>query len=113
VVRIRWAGARKLDFVFSICDPETNEVCAYWPGQPMHAHWHIAEPLEQKDVNEYYRLLDETFEHLLRCVNGFLNLPFEVMEKFALQRKNGGPDTRLGPGSLPVTPLRARVRAAS
>ena len=80
-------AARKLDFVFSICDPEANEVCAYWPGQPMRAHWHIAEPLEQKDVNEYYRLLDETFDHLLRCVNGFLNLPFEVMEKFALQRQ--------------------------
>ena len=37
-------------------------------------------------MNEYYRLLDETFEHILRCVNGFLNLPFEVMQKFALQR---------------------------
>lgn len=106
-------AARKLDFVFSICDPEANEVCSYWPGQPTRAHWHIAEPLEQKDVDEYYRLLDETFEHLLRCVNGFLNLPFEVMEKFALQRQNSEPDTRLVPGRLPVTPLRARVRAAS
>jgi ArsR family transcriptional regulator, arsenate/arsenite/antimonite-responsive transcriptional repressor / arsenate reductase (thioredoxin) len=106
-------AARKLDFVFSICDPEVNEVCAYWPGQPLRAHWHIAEPLEQKDVNEYYRLLDETFDHLLRCVNGFLNLPFEVMEKFALQRQNGDPDARLVPGRLPVTAFPARVRAAS
>ncbi len=53
-------AGRKLDFVFSICDPEANDACANWPGQPTRAHWHIAEPLEQKDVNEYYRLLDET-----------------------------------------------------
>lgn len=104
-------AAHKLDFVFSICDPKVNEVCSSWPGQPLRAHWHIAEPIEQKDVNEYYRLLDETFDHLLRCVNGFLNLPFEVMEKFALQRKTGEPDAQLVPGLLPVRPLSTRARA--
>ena len=91
-------AGRKLDFVISICDPGAADVCPNWPGQPARAHWHIAEPIEQSDVNEYYRLLDETFEHILRCVNGFLNLPFEVMQKFALQRGERVADALLAPG---------------
>ncbi len=100
----------KLDFVFSICDPEAADTCANWPGQPARAHWHIAEPLEQKDVNEYYRLLDETFDQLLRCVNGFLSLPIEVMDKFALQRGERVADTVLAPGHPRLHTPPSRIR---
>ena len=101
-------AGRKLDFVISICDPEAADACANWPGQPARAHWHIAEPLEQRDVNEYYRLLDETFEHILRCVNGLLNLPFEVMQKFALQRSQRVANALLASGHprLHAPPMR-------
>ena len=103
-------AGRKLDFVISICDPGAADVCPNWPGQPARAHWHIAEPIEQSDVNEYYRLLDETFEHILRCVNGFLNLPFEVMQKFALQRGERVADALLAPGHPRLHQPQARIR---
>jgi arsenate reductase (thioredoxin) len=32
-------GATHLDFVFRVCDNAAKEVCPYWPGQPMTAHW--------------------------------------------------------------------------
>src|SRR5512139_1781703 len=36
--------APKLDFVFTVCDSASGEVCPIWPGQPMTAHWGIADP---------------------------------------------------------------------
>jgi protein-tyrosine-phosphatase len=102
---------RKLDFVFSICDPNAGEACAYWPGQPLRAHWHIPEPREGGNINEYYRMLDETYELIFRCVNGFLNLPLEVMQKFALSRESDG--NPFVPDHLRLTLLPARVPTAS
>ena len=32
-------GAPELHFVFTVCDNAAKEVCPFWPGQPMTAHW--------------------------------------------------------------------------
>lgn len=81
-------GAPQLDFVFTVCDNAAGEVCPIWPGQPMTAHWGIADPaaVEGSDV-EIGKAFIEAYSRLNNRLSIFTALPFESLDRLSLQTK--------------------------
>ena len=81
-------GAARLDFVFTVCDNAAKEQCPYWPGQPMTAHWGIADPAAvQGSPEEIARAFHDAFVVLDRRIGLFLSLPLGTLEQMAMQRE--------------------------
>jgi arsenate reductase len=77
--------APKMNFVFTVCDNAAKEVCPVWPGQPMTAHWGVADPAEVKGTPEQIqRAFREAFLVLDRRISLLLSLPFESLDKLAI-----------------------------
>ena len=81
-------GAPKLDFVFTVCDAAAGETCPIWPGQPITAHWGVADPAaiagtEQEKRKAFLR----AFTELSTRINLLLSLPLDKLDRLALKRK--------------------------
>jgi arsenate reductase len=81
-------SAPKLDFVFTVCDNAANEQCPYWPGQPMTAHWGIADPAAVKGTpEEIGRAFRDAFVVLDRRIGLFLSLPLDTLDQLAIKQE--------------------------
>ncbi|MBW8816442.1 MAG: arsenate reductase ArsC [Caulobacterales bacterium] len=80
--------APKLDFVFTVCDDAAGEVCPYWPGQPMTAHWGMPDPARATgNEAEIGLAFADTYRMLNNRISIFLNLPLAKLDKLSLQRR--------------------------
>jgi arsenate reductase len=80
--------APPLHFVFTVCDNAAKEVCPFWPGQPMTAHWGVPDPAIAKGTpEEIDRAFSQAFSVLDRRISLFLCLPLATLDAFALQRE--------------------------
>src|ERR1700683_2532125 len=81
-------GAPKLDFVFTVCDNASKEICPVWPGQPMTAHWGVPDPAAvtgskervEKAFRDAYMMLD-------RRISLFLCLPLPALDRLAIKKE--------------------------
>lgn len=75
-----------LDFVFTVCDNAAGEVCPYWPGQPMTAHWGIPDPaaIEGTDM-EKSLAFREAFRSMETRIKLFLSLPLAAIDRMRLK----------------------------
>jgi arsenate reductase len=81
-------GAPQMNFVFTVCDNAAKETCPFWPGQPMTAHWGVADPAAVKGApEEIARAYREAFSILDRRISLFLSLPLSTLEDMALQKE--------------------------
>jgi len=80
--------APPLHFVFTVCDNAANEVCPFWPGQPMTAHWGVPDPAAVKGTpEEIGRAFSNAFSVLDRRISLFLCLPIDTVDTLALKQK--------------------------
>jgi arsenate reductase len=81
-------GSPEMDFVFTVCDQAAAEVCPTWPGQPMTAHWGIADPAAVQGTEaEQLKAFRAAFLILRRRIELFACLPFEKLERLALREQ--------------------------
>ena len=81
-------GAPEMNFVFTVCDNAANEVCPYWPGQPMTAHWGIPDPAAVRGTpEEIARAFRDAFVILDRRIGLFLALPLATLGQLALKKE--------------------------
>lgn len=80
--------APALDFVFTVCDNAAGEVCPLWPGQPITAHWGVADPaaVEGSDTERRHAFFT-TYTELQRRLSLFVSLPLEKLDRLSLARR--------------------------
>lgn len=80
--------APTLDFVFTVCDNAAGEVCPVWPGQPMTAHWGVADPAAVQGSDEQKtKVFWDTAVVLKRRIELMLALPLQSLDRMAIQRE--------------------------
>jgi arsenate reductase (thioredoxin) len=82
------AGAPKLDLVFTVCDNAAGETCPVWPGQPITAHWGVADPAAVQGTDaEKRKAFLRAFTELSARINLLLALPVDKLDRLVLQKK--------------------------
>ncbi len=78
--------APHLDFVFTICDNPAKEICPFWPGQPLTAHWGTPDPAAVRGTaEEVKRAYRDAFVTLERRIGLFLSLPLASIDQRAIK----------------------------
>src|SRR5215831_9657157 len=81
-------GAPAMDLVITVCDDAAGEVCPLWPGRPVTAHWGVEDPGRFQGSDDERRLkFDQVAGILRRRIERLAKLPFETMERQALDKK--------------------------
>ncbi len=82
------ADAPPLDFVFTVCDQAAAEPCPVWPGQPITAHWAVADPAAFIGGDEQTRrMFHRVYTELENRIKIFTSLPIDSLDRFALERR--------------------------
>jgi len=81
-------GAPEFDFVFTVCDNAAGEVCPVRPGQPITAHWGIADPAAIAGTDQQKRkAFLRAFTELTTRINLLLSLPLDKLDRLTLKHK--------------------------
>jgi arsenate reductase len=81
-------GSPEMDFVFTVCDLAAKEICPVWPGNPVTAHWGVADaaPVDgtEAEKNRPFRIAFQALETRIKL---FTSLRLEALDRMAIKRK--------------------------
>jgi arsenate reductase (thioredoxin) len=78
--------APKMDYVFTVCDAAAGESCPYWPGQPLTAHWGIADPASvEGSAIEQRAAFERAYALLRHRIELLIALPLPSLDIVALK----------------------------
>ena len=81
-------GAPHLDFVFTVCDNVAGEVCPYWPGQPMTAHWGVEDPAAVVGTDaEKLAAFRKICGYLENRIKLFVSLPLAKLDNMKIKEE--------------------------
>ncbi len=81
-------GAPVMDFVFTVCASAAGEACPFWPGQPMTAHWGVADPaaVEGTDIEKEAAFVT-AFRQMRNRISAFAALPVKSLDRVTLKAR--------------------------
>jgi arsenate reductase (thioredoxin) len=82
------AEAARMDFIFTVCDDAAGEVCPLWPGQPISAHWGVADPAAVAGGDaEKRKAFLRAFAELSTRIDMMLALPVDKLDRLSLTQR--------------------------
>jgi protein-tyrosine-phosphatase len=81
-------GAPVMDFVFTVCDQAAAEACPVWPGNPVTAHWGVADPAAAGGSEaEQRKAFRTSYLALENRIKVFVALPIDKLDRLAIKRQ--------------------------
>lgn len=81
-------SAPPVDLVITVCDNAAGEVCPYWPGRPITAHWGIPDPASvEGSETDRWAAFREAFRSLEKRIKMLTSLPVESLDRKQLKER--------------------------
>lgn len=77
--------APHMDLIVTVCNQAANGAMPGLPGQPLHAHWGVPNPITGGTSDRV--AMRDAFETLKHRIQAFTWLPFEKLDRQALQQR--------------------------
>jgi arsenate reductase len=82
------AGAPVFDFIITVCDQAAGEVCPVWPGQPVTAHWGVADPAAATGSDaQKMQAFREAFRALEHRIRILVSLPPASLDRTRIKQE--------------------------